>query len=396
MARYEELTEFIDENVNENGKKKINGAKMNATMKAMVGTLGEGFRIAGPISQESPAPENPENGMCYIAHTGTYVNFDNIVIEDGVVGFIYYNPSKGGPGVAGWDSFGWYIEEFGFVDLSSTNPKGLDEDEFGECLKKNAIIIDSSKVYYKDGIYAYDDGGGSFESVIRFKCISAIDDSNEQEYGYITLTMEYFDVSQSLNKDGRHSKKKFTVSKAVYTKDYIDFELASKQDTLTFDETPTILSDNPVKSKGILEAIESSRFGLVSVSSIPQSFTQNQLLELKKQISFINLTGKITQNIFIKKEVEALLLDAVFIAIPYIETDLKGDTYLIEQQISVNLSNGETSFTTNSTRINVFEHYRMAQLPQGASEGRMVYCDDLQTFVYSDGNKWLRMIGEPI
>lgn len=44
----------------------------------------------------------------------------------------------------------------------------------------------------------------------------------------------------------------------VYTKAQIDTMMAAKQDTLTFDDTPTTGSNNPVKSKGIKSYVDTA------------------------------------------------------------------------------------------------------------------------------------------
>ena len=70
-------------------------------------------------------------------------------------------------------------------------------------------------------------------------------------------------VSQLAN-DSKYVTEEALTAKDYATKTELSEGLADKQDTLTFDETPTAESDNPVKSKGIKTAIDSAKSELQS------------------------------------------------------------------------------------------------------------------------------------
>ena len=54
----------------------------------------------------------------------------------------------------------------------------------------------------------------------------------------------------------------------VYTKSQIDTMMAAKQDTLTFDDTPTTGSNNPVKSKGIKDYVDTAVSDKITITNI--------------------------------------------------------------------------------------------------------------------------------
>lgn len=54
----------------------------------------------------------------------------------------------------------------------------------------------------------------------------------------------------------------------VYTRSQIDTMMAAKQDLLTFDNTPTANSDNPVKSKGIKSYVDAAVSDKITLTNI--------------------------------------------------------------------------------------------------------------------------------
>jgi hypothetical protein len=61
---------------------------------------------------------------------------------------------------------------------------------------------------------------------------------------------------------------------SYYTKTQVDTELNTKQDTLTFDETPTAGSNNPVKSGGVKTAIDTKQDAL-TFDNVPTASSNN-------------------------------------------------------------------------------------------------------------------------
>lgn len=93
MADYATLKAAIQAVIYENGNQEITGSVMQATLLAMVNSLGANYQYAG-IATPSTNPGTPDQNVFYIAGTaGTYVNFGNIVLTEGEVAILKYNGS---------------------------------------------------------------------------------------------------------------------------------------------------------------------------------------------------------------------------------------------------------------------------------------------------------------
>ena len=69
-------------------------------------------------------------------------------------------------------------------------------------------------------------------------------------------------------------------------------EIDGKQDALTFDDTPTIGSNNPVKSGGIYTAIENKVLGDVADNSIPLSKLKSVSVDTSLSPRFFDFVDK--------------------------------------------------------------------------------------------------------
>lgn len=108
MADYATLKSAIQDVIYENGNQEITGSVMQATLLAMVNSLGANYQYAG-IATPSTNPDNPDQNVFYLASTaGTYVNFGNIVLAENEVAILKYNGS-------------WTKESSGFASAEVVN-----------------------------------------------------------------------------------------------------------------------------------------------------------------------------------------------------------------------------------------------------------------------------------
>lgn len=94
MANYSILKAAIAQVIKYNGNNEITGNLLQQQLFSMVNTLGTGYQCMG-VAVLTPIPTNPgtpDANVFYIAsEPGTYVNFDNIVINNGEVCLLTYN-----------------------------------------------------------------------------------------------------------------------------------------------------------------------------------------------------------------------------------------------------------------------------------------------------------------
>lgn len=108
MADYATLKAAIQAVIYENGNQEITGSVMQATLLAMVNSLGANYQYAG-IATPSTNPGTPDQNVFYLASTaGTYVNFGNIVLAENEVAILKYNGS-------------WTKETSGFASAEKVN-----------------------------------------------------------------------------------------------------------------------------------------------------------------------------------------------------------------------------------------------------------------------------------
>ena len=90
MANYSSLKSAITSVIKTNGNKEITGAVLQSTLLAIVNSIGDGFIFKG-IAVVNTNPGTPDQNVFYIGGPGTYVNFNNLVIQEGYVGALKYN-----------------------------------------------------------------------------------------------------------------------------------------------------------------------------------------------------------------------------------------------------------------------------------------------------------------
>ena len=93
MANYATLKAAIEAVIYENGNQEITGEVLQATLLAMVNSLGAGYQYIGIATPETD-PGTPDQKVFYLASTaGAYVNFGNIVLAENEVAILKYNGS---------------------------------------------------------------------------------------------------------------------------------------------------------------------------------------------------------------------------------------------------------------------------------------------------------------
>lgn len=83
MGDYQQLKQSVSNVIKTNGDKRITGAIMQNTLLTIINTIGANMQFAG-VANISTNPGTPDQNLFWIASTpGTYVNFNNIVLNPG-------------------------------------------------------------------------------------------------------------------------------------------------------------------------------------------------------------------------------------------------------------------------------------------------------------------------
>lgn len=91
MANYETLKSAIQQVVKTNGNNEITGALLQQSLLTMINSLGDGYQYKG-IATKFTNPGNPDAKVFYFANgTGTYSNFNEIVVNENSVVILYYD-----------------------------------------------------------------------------------------------------------------------------------------------------------------------------------------------------------------------------------------------------------------------------------------------------------------
>lgn len=92
MANYATLKAAIQQVVKTNGNNKITGALLQQSLLAMIESLGVGYQYMG-IANPTTNPGTPDQNVFYLAGSGTYPNFNSLVVPSGYLGVLKYNGS---------------------------------------------------------------------------------------------------------------------------------------------------------------------------------------------------------------------------------------------------------------------------------------------------------------
>lgn len=83
MGNYQQLKQSVSNVIKTNGSQEITGAIMQNTLLTIINTIGANMQFAG-VANISTNPGTPDQNLFWIASTpGTYVNFNNIVLNPG-------------------------------------------------------------------------------------------------------------------------------------------------------------------------------------------------------------------------------------------------------------------------------------------------------------------------
>ena len=91
MSQYSSIKAAVNAYIKQNGRREITGRILNAVLNATIDSLGKFYQFAG-VATPLTDPENPDQNVCYLAgEPGTYVNFDNIVLENEEIALLFWN-----------------------------------------------------------------------------------------------------------------------------------------------------------------------------------------------------------------------------------------------------------------------------------------------------------------
>lgn len=115
MAQYATLKAAINAVIKANGQKEITGTVLNEVLTSMVNSLGANYMLAG-VATPSTNPGTPDQNVFYLAgEGGTYTNFNNIAIPNGI-SFLIWNGS--------WSSQTVLSGDGGVFDISAYKATG--------------------------------------------------------------------------------------------------------------------------------------------------------------------------------------------------------------------------------------------------------------------------------
>ena len=210
MAQYATLKAAIDAVIKANGQKEITGTVLNEVLTSMVNSLGANYQFAG-VATPSTNPGTPDQNVFYIAgQGGTYTNFNNIAIPNGI-SFLIWNGS--------WSSQTVLSGDGGVFDISAYKATG----------GTLATFADLSAALGENGAnipVAFRKGGMS----VKFIQGSApSSDNNYYQFRYMSSSTAVADFTNVANWQG-------------------------------VDDEPTVESKNLVKSGGVLKTTNSHVF----------------------------------------------------------------------------------------------------------------------------------------
>lgn len=199
MANYATLRAAIQAVIYENGNQEITGSVMQATLLAMVNSLGANYQYAG-VATPSTNPGTPDQNVFYLAATaGTYVNFGNIVLDENEVAILKYNGA-------------WAKESTELASVEKVNQLGQEVNGyvFEEVPGSKNIIDTSENVSWKTSLSST----GAEQSSSNYNSTTFM--PVEPSTGYISSVSGYV-VYYNANKVKVGSRKELTSSNRTFT-----------------------------------------------------------------------------------------------------------------------------------------------------------------------------------
>lgn len=117
----------------------------------------------------------------------------------------------------------------------------LSPEDYDKATKENAVLVYQNNYFYRDNV------NGNIITFVSPKSVKSVNG----DYSTITKQALAFNTTTGVVGGG-------VVSYNIYDKSQADTKLATKQNVLTFDTTPTEGSSNPVTSGGIKTAIDNA------------------------------------------------------------------------------------------------------------------------------------------
>lgn len=180
MGNYEQLKQAVSDVIKANGNQEITGAILQNALLSIISTIGKNATFAG-IATPTTNPGTPDGPVFYLASkTGTYSNFDGIVIENEAA-ILLYNGSawvKEATGIALTESVLNLVAKSTIIDPQTLNsynkidpdklilgkrivPTTGEEGDYFNTACSNYIDVQGinkvySQVYANGQMYAYD------------------------------------------------------------------------------------------------------------------------------------------------------------------------------------------------------------------------------------------------
>ena len=366
MADYNQLKFDIAQVIRTNGNEEITGEVMQYILLEMVSALGKNYQFAGVATTETEAGA-PDENKAWLIGAGTYHNFgDEFTVADNELGVVMWNgefiirkiqtsravvdhlehgstnPVEGGVIADQFDQLRAAGYLFAGLATPATEPPAERPEKIFYLAAQGAAYPNFSGIVVPQGISILKWNGSAWtlETLWRVDDTPTDDSANLVKSGGVKTQL-----------DGKVDKIE---GKGLSEADYTNSEkqklsdlptatqlvalLALKQDNLTFDNTPTDGSTNPVTSDGIFEAIKN--FITRAVDDLVNYYTKTQ--------------------VYTKSEVEALIAaikQFKILAVPVLPTasaDTIGTLYLVpsdrpgeqnikDEYITLSISEGGTT-----------------------------------------------------
>ena len=216
MGNYELLKAAINDVIKANGRQEITGEVLNQVLLSMVNSLGAGYQCMG-VATPSTNPGTPDQNVFYFAtQTGTYTNFDAIVLQAGISVLIWDGD---------WASQTWFT-----VDSAPTNNS---QNLIASGAVFNALKLDGG---------AYD--VSAHNSGATFASLSALLNS-ENLNTLIPTEIRHGGMSIKFVQSSDNKYVRFNLIADEFTTD------VTKWQSENLDDIANINSINPIKSSGV-------------------------------------------------------------------------------------------------------------------------------------------------
>ena len=247
MGNYENLKQSITDVIRTNGNQEITGAVLQSALLTIISTVGANATFAG-IATPTTNPGTPDGPVFYLAsESGTYTNFNATELQDGL-SVLMWNDS-------------WSSQQIFSID---------DEPTAGS---KN--LVESGGVY---------EAIQTNKKTRKIEIVGSVDDDEE-----IEIVASDGKVFAKIKYDYADFKNLKSNGKDVAQKEYVDNELATKQDGLKDVLEKSILDSSDSIE---LETDNGSKVGEIQAKEIANSDSSVEITDNTGQIIFVKLSNK--------------------------------------------------------------------------------------------------------